>query len=98
VGQFLFSVTGVFWVAQRPGTVCVTVDCPLRSVPLITVGQWLEFRNPAGCVTRAVVAGIELADPPDPDRTFAVVVQPNPLDSALEEGAQVWSLLDEPGT
>ena len=91
MGQRLFAVADVFRLAQRPGTVIVAVDCSERLAPAVTVGQWLEFRNPAGGVTRAMVSGVEHLDPPNPDRPFGF---PDPPGSPVEVGAEVWSLVE----
>ena len=61
------------------------------SVAKPVVGQWLEFRNPAGTVTHAVVSGVEFFDPPNPDRPLAVPIRSDPPDSPIEIGAEVWS-------
>jgi hypothetical protein len=95
VGQRLFAVTDVFRLAQRPGTVIVATDCPVRSAPAVLVGQWLEFRNPTGSITRAVVSGIEFLDPPKPDRPVGFPVRPDPPGSPVEVGAEVWSLPED---
>jgi len=94
VGQRLFSVADVFRLMQRPDTVLVAADCSERAAPRISVGQWLEFRSPAGGVTRAVVSGIEHFDPPNPDRPFGFPVRPDPPGSPIEVGAVVWSLAE----
>jgi hypothetical protein len=94
MGQRLFAVIDVFRIAQRPGTVIVTTDCPERSAPAVLVGQWLEFRNPTVTVTRAMVSGIEYLDPPNPDRPFGFPVRLDPPGSPVEVGAEVWSLAE----
>jgi hypothetical protein len=89
----LFAVVDTFRLAQRPDTVLVAADCSERDAPALSVGQWLEFRNPAGDVTRAVISGIEFLDPPNPDRPFGFPVRPDPPGSPVEVGAEVWSLV-----
>ncbi len=68
MGERLFAVADVFRLSRRPETVLIAADCSERAAPSLTVGQWLEFRNPSGSVTRALVSGIEHFDPPNPDR------------------------------
>lgn len=101
MGQCLFAVANVFRLASRPDSVIVVTDCPLCAAPPVLVGQLLEFRHPAGGVARAVVSGIEFADPPNPDRPFAFLVRPD--GEAVGVGAEVWSLVGcapdaEPGS
>ncbi len=95
MGQRLFNVADVFRLTDRPGTVLVAADCSERNAPPLTIGQWLEFRNPAGGVTRAMVSGVERFDPPDPDRPFGFPVRPDPPGATVEVGAEVWSLPDQ---
>ena len=95
MGQRLFAVAAVFRLAQRPETVLIAADYSERTAPSLTVGQWLEFRNPAGGVTRAMVSGIEHFDPPNPDRPFGFPVRPDPIGSPVEVGAEVWSLAEQ---
>ena len=90
----LFAVADVFRLPQRPETVLVAADCSERAAPPLVVGQWLEFRNPSGGVTRAMVSGVEFLDPPNPDRPFGFPVRPNPLGAPVEVGAEVWALAE----
>lgn len=88
----LFAVADTFRLASRPGMVIIAADCPLRGAPRLETGKWLEFRNPDGSVTRAVVSGIEMLNPPNPDRPFGFSVRPERPDSSIEVAAEVWSL------
>ena len=94
MGQRLFVVAAVFRLTSRPETVLVATDCPERSAPVRRIGQRLEFRNPSGGVTQAVVSGVELFDPPDPDRPFAFPVRQGSSDMPIGVGAEVWSLAE----
>jgi hypothetical protein len=94
MGRRLFAVADVFRLAQRPETVLIAADCSERAAPPLLVGQWLEFRNPSGGVTRAVVSGVEFLDPPNPDRPFGFPVRPNPPGAPVEVGAEVWALAE----
>ena len=89
--RLLFGVAEIFQLSSRPGTVIVAADCPERAAPTIRIGQWLEFRNPTGDVTRAIFSGIEFLDPLDPDRLFAFSVRPDPPHAPVEKGAEVWT-------
>jgi hypothetical protein len=95
-GERLFAVAEVFRLSQRPGTVIVATDCPARLAPALRIGQWLEFRNPSGVVTRAMISGYEFFDPPNPNRSLGFPVRPDPPGSPVEVDAEVWSLPDGP--
>ena len=91
-GQRLFRVADVFNLSI--GRVVIATDCPLRAAPSVRVGEAIEFRNPDGSVFRSVVAGIELIDPPNPDRSFAFPLPCGTPPEAVQIGAEVWSLVE----
>jgi hypothetical protein len=90
MGERLFRATDVF--ALRAGRVVIATDCLLRLAAELRVSQPLEFRNPDGSVVRSAIAGIEMADPPNPDRTFAFPLPAGMPAEAVQIGAEVWSL------
>ena len=91
--QRLFKVVDLFVV--RGGRVVVTTDCTVSLVPSVRVGEPLEFRNPDSSVFRSVIAGIEFADPPNPDRTFTFPLPSGTPANAVQVGAEVWSLAND---
>jgi hypothetical protein len=94
VGQCLFRVADVFNL-RRVGRVVIATDCPMRSAPSLSVGDPIEFRNPDGSVFQSVVAGIELLDPPDPDRPLGFPLPFGTPAGAVQVGAEVWPLAEE---
>ena len=85
----LFRVAEVF--GFRSGITLVVTDCPTADLPArLRVGDPLEFRNPDGSVFACPLAGIELASPYDPRRSFGFSL-PRGTDKALvQQGAEVW--------
>jgi hypothetical protein len=86
--QPLFRVAQVF--ALRHGLV-VCADIPVSNADSnLRIGDRVEFVRSDGARLQTVVRGIEMADPYDPDRSFAFLVGQELAKSDIELGAEVW--------
>jgi hypothetical protein len=91
MAERLFQVAEVF--GFRSGITLVVTDCPITAVPAqLRVGDPLEFRNPDGSVFACALAGIEFADPYDPQRPFGFSLPRGTDKKLVQAGAEVWLL------
>jgi hypothetical protein len=91
MAQALFHVAELIDIRGR-GLV-VAADIPVSKANFkLRIGDAVEFVRPDGSRLRPVVRGIEMVNPYNPDRSFALLVGREVAKSDIEPGAEVWQV------
>jgi hypothetical protein len=91
---FLFHARELFDLRGR-GVVIISdrpfADCNFK----LKVGDTIEFRTPEGSMFRTTIADIEICDPFDPHREFALLLPRQISKDMVPLGAEIWKVNDQ---